>query len=243
MQENILSENMTHDGDCTRETLRTTIKTRFAPKNLVWRSVSFFLIHCFLTPIARIRCVVGMRHTVRGHKRLRGYKRSGYFLYGNRTDVPGADSIPLALCDPKHTYRIVPSRIKRGRTVISPWRLLCGDIPTPADASDTRAFLEAVEKRAVERGAVVVYPETLEGIDPTLDAYSFPARFDEPAFCFTTVTEPGEDGAPCTVTYLDGPFYPCEGRSLSEQTDDLRARITARMASRLSHAQEATDAR
>ncbi len=232
MQPELLLENRPLAPE-DRDKLHATVKTRFAPKNAVWRSLSFFLIHCILTPVARIRCLMGRRHYVRGHKKLRGYKRSGYFLYGNCADVKRATGIPLALCDPKHTYRVVPSHKKGGRTDISPWRLLCGDIPTPADAGDTRAFLEAVEKRAVERGAVVIYPETLEGIDPSLDPYSFPARFDEPAFCFTTVTEKTEDGHSYTVTYLDGPFYPTEGRSLSEQTADLRCRISETMQARL----------
>ncbi len=222
--------------------LRATVKTRFAPKSLVWRSVSFTLIHCILTPLARVRCLIGMRHKVRGHRKLRGYKRCGYFLYGNRADVPGADSIPLALCDPKHTYKIAPShRNRRGTTVISPWRLLCGDIPAPTASNDTRAFLEAVEKRAVERGAIVVYPALFDGIDPELDPYSFPARFDEPAFCFTTVTERDEVGKACVVTYLDGPFYPASGMSLEAQTDDLRTRITDRMHARLVAQEAPTD--
>ncbi len=242
MQNEIPADITVNDERYDAALVRAIIKTRYAPKNPLWRCLSFLLIHCVLTPLARLRCIFGMRHIVRGHKKLRGYRRSGYFLYGNGADVKRATTIPLALCDPKHTYRIVPSRVKHGRTVISPWRLLCGDIPTPADARDTRAFMEAVEKRAVQRGAVVVYPETLEGIDPALDPYSFPARFDEPAFCFTTVTERDARGKSCVVTYLDGPFYPVEGLPLDEQTADLRARITAKMASRMDAAREERDA-
>ncbi len=228
MQNDItLSANEQDIYDATA--IRAVIKTRFAPKNPLWRCSSFVLIHCILTPIARLRRLFGTRHIVRGNHKLRGYKRSGYFLFGALPNNSVDMTIPLALCDPKHTYTLTPSRVKGGKTVISPWRLLCGDIPIPADASDARLFLEAVEKRAVERGAVVVYPSTLEGIDPSLDPYAFPARFDEPAFCFTTVTEADEQGRPCVVTYLDGPFYAKEGASLEEQTADMRARITERM--------------
>ncbi len=214
------------------EETRAVIKTRFAPKNPIWRSLSFTLIHCILTPIARVRCLIHRRHAVEGQRKLRGYKRSGYFLYGALPEDGKDRVIPLTLCDPKHIYTIVPSREKGGRTDISPWRLFCGDIPSPATAADTRAFLEAVEKRAVERGAIVVYPSSIEGVDPALDPFSFPARFDEPAFCFSTVTEATEDGKARTVTYLDGPFYAKDGLSLSEQSADLRTRITERMTAR-----------
>ncbi len=213
------------------------VKTRFAPKSPFWRSLSFFIIHCLLTPAARLRCLVRMRHTVREHKRLRGHKRTGYFLYGNHVDVPDPEGIPLALCHAKHTYRVVPSKEKNGRTVISPWRLLCGDIPTPAAAGDTREFLEAVEKRVVERGAVVIYPEQLADNPIIPDPYSYPARFTEPAFCFTTVTETNQKGEPCVVTYLDGPFYPRYGLPLEEQTADIRTRIEAARAKRLAAAE------
>ncbi len=238
MQNDILADG--YDIAPTEEEMRAVIKTRFAPKNVIWRSLSFAYIHCVLAPLARLRVLVGMHHVVREHKKLRGYKRSGYFLYGKLPSARGERRIPLALCNPKHTYTVTPSRVKGGKTVISPWRLFCGDIPTPATPADTRAFLEAVEKRAVERGAVVVYPETLVGIDPALDAYSFPARFDEPAFCFTTVTEYTEGGKPYAVTYLDGPFYAKSGAPLEEQTEDMRARICDCMAARRRAAEKET---
>ncbi len=204
-------------------------ETRFAPANPVWRSLSFALIHCVMTPFARLGSILRLRHTIIGKEKLRGHRRSGYFLFGALPDHDCRD-IPLALCDPKHTYRVVPSRKnRRGDTVISPWKQLCGDIPTPADSRDTRGFLEAVEKRTVQKGAVVIYPELLEGTE--IDPYSLPARFDEPAFCFTITRETDENGKEKTVTRLDGPFYPRFGFPLEVEAAELRARITASMQS------------
>ncbi len=198
------------------------IKTRYAPKNPLWRLLSFIIIRTFIMPSARLYCSFRLRHTAKGRKKLKGYRRNGYFLYGDTTYRDGC-MIAFALNN-RHTYTVVQPKVKNGRTVISTWKQLCGDIPAPADHADERAFLEAVEKRAVQKAAVVIYPrEPMPQTD--IDPYSYPARFNEPAFCFTTVIETDKRGKPRTVTYLDGPFYPKYGMSLADQTAYIRARI------------------
>ncbi len=207
---------------------RPTIKTRYAPKNPLWRLLSFLIIHIFLRPAAKLYCYFRLRHTAKGRRRLRGYRRHGYFLYGNGATVKDGRMIAFALTTPRHTYAVVRPKVKNGRTVISTWRQLCGEIPGPASGEDARAFLEAVEKRTVQKAAVIIYPE--EPLPPSgIDPYSYPARFDEPAFCFTTVKETDAGGKRRTVTYVDGPFYPKYGLSLTEQTEDIRTRISGAM--------------
>jgi len=89
-----------------------------------------------------------------------------------------------------------------------------------------------MEKRILEGHPVVIYPEAhiwpyYTSIRPFKStSFRYPARFQEPSFCFTTTYQKnGNKKKPKIVIYVDGPFYPNSDLNLKEQQEDLRNRI------------------
>ena len=153
-----------------------------------------------LQPRARLMLSWSYRWRVHGKRALRGFRRSGMFLYGNRTGTPLDALVPACLTDK-------PILIPAPRETLAAYAPLtrhCVGIPTPESHRELRPFLEKLEKHTVTRGAVAIYTD-----ESTADApYLYPVRFDEPSFVFHTAVGRGANGSRRAVTRVAGPFYP-----------------------------------
>ncbi len=230
-------EDEEHSG-IDRPTIAVDGNFRFVHKGLLWRISAFVFYRCIMWPFAWAWCKIRFRHKIENRRVLRGYRRRGLFAYGNHTLMLGDAFIPNLIFGRKYTYVVVGPQNLSARGTCHLWQM-CGAIPTPTSIRGYRGFLEALEKRTLEHGAVVVYPEAhiwpyYTGIRSFPDtSFSYPARLGEPVFCFTnTFHRRPLCKTPKVVTYVDGPFYPDESLSLSEQAQELRDRVYATMCER-----------
>lgn len=174
-----------------------------------------------LQPHARLMLGWGYRWRVHGKRALSGFRRSGMFLYGNRTGTPLDALVPACLTDK-------PILVPAPRETLSRYAPLarhCIGIPTPKNHREMRAFLKKLEKHTVTRGAVTVYTEEGAGDAP----YLYPVRFDEPAFVFYTAVGQGDGGCRRAVTCVAGPFYPDTRLPRNRRAHELGERLRAAM--------------
>ncbi|MBE6557989.1 MAG: hypothetical protein E7661_03130 [Ruminococcaceae bacterium] len=195
----------------------------------------FFWYRVIATPIGFLYAKLSHGHRIVGKERLRAYKKRGYFLYGNHTQPTGDAVIPSLLTFPKDAYVIVhPNNVSMpylGRVTPS-----MGALPLPDNMAAYRNFIHAVERRATEGNAVVIYPEAhiwpyYTGIRPFKDdAFAYPVKLGTPVFCFVNTYQKRRlSKKPRIVTYIDGPFAPNTNLPPRQQRRELRDRVYAQM--------------
>ena len=174
-----------------------------------------------------------------GREKLKKYKNTGYFIYGNHTQ-PFADTFIPSVADyPKRNFFLVsPANVSMpglGGLVE-----LLGAIPIPGDLDAARHFVRAVEERIGRGGSVTIYPEAhiwpyYTGIRPFTDvSFKYPVKCGSPVFALTnTYHARGRRGDKARiVTYIDGPFLPDESLPPRRRQQDLRDRVYKCMAER-----------
>lgn len=206
--------------------------------SLFKRFTHFFWYRIVATPIAFIYNKIVFRHKVIGKEKFKGFKNTGYFLYGNHTQDIGDALIPTTLNFPKTDYCIVHANNVSipylGRVTPS-----LGALPLPDDMVAFRNFVAAIERRIMEKHAIVIYPEAhiwpyYTKIRPFGDvSFQYPVKLDVPVFCFTnTYQKRKQSRKPRIVTYIDGPFYSDKALSARRQRQDLRNRVYETMCER-----------
>lgn len=191
----------------------------------------FFWYRLIATPIAFFYTKIKYRHKIVGKEKLKPFKKEGYFVYGNHTQVLGDPLIPSFVVFPKTAHIIVHANNVSmpclGR--VTPYM---GGLPLPDDMAATRNFSAAVERRISESRAVFIYPEAhiwpyYTKIRPFGDAsFAYPIKHKTPVFCFTnTYQKNGKSERPQIVTYIDGPFYPDNFLPMRERRKRLRDEV------------------
>lgn len=195
------------------------------------RFTHFFWYRMIATPIAFLYCKTVFHHKTVGREKLKDFRKKGYFMYGNHTQVVGDPFIPNVINFPQTNYVIVhPNNVSMpmlGKITPS-----LGALPLPDDMNAYRNFMKAVERRVKEGNTVVIYPEAhiwpyYTKIRPFPDtSFHYPVKFDMPVFCFTnTYKKRRHSKKPNIVTYIDGPFYADEGLPKQTRKEDLRNRV------------------
>ncbi len=181
-------------------------------------------------PLAFFYMKIHFHHRIVNRKVLKQCKE-GYFLYGNHTH-PVADAlIPTMLSHPKRMFVVVhPNNVSMkilGR--ITPY---LGAIPLPDTKKASIHFTEAIHRVIEKRCAVTIYPEAhiwpyYTDIRPFPDtSFRYPAKCKVPTYCFTNTYQKRRfSKTPKIVTYVDGPFYTDDSRSIREQRTMLREQV------------------
>lgn len=209
---------------------------RYLPRNVFWRIARFFVYRVIMTPFAYLFCHLQFRMKVIGKEKLRPYRKTGYFLYGNHTQIPGDGFIHNVLTFPTDAYVVVnPDNIAvRGTKNLM---MMLGTLPTPTDFSGFKNFTKAIETRIEQGHAVVIYPEAhiwpyYTGIRPfPMTSFHYPISCDAPTFCFTVTYRRSKHGRARIVTYVDGPFTG-EGETARAKQRDLHQKVYETMCMR-----------
>ena len=159
-------------------------------------------------------CKLFLHIKIKNRKILDKYKKQGYFLYGNHTQVIGDVFIPAHVCKNKRIYTIV-SQANLGVVGIGRLLPMLGAIPIPNTIKDTKKMWEAVIKRINQKKCVVIYPEAhvwpyYTKIRPfPKTSFKFPVYCDTLSFAMTTTYCKRKFGnKPKIIIYIDGPFIP-----------------------------------
>ena len=203
----------------------------YVHKSLFKRFTHFFWYRMVATPIAFFYLKIKFRHKIVNKKVLKGFEKTGYFLFGNHTQDIGDALIPTMLIFPKNTYAIVHANNVSmpflGRVTPS-----MGALPLPDTRTATRNFMEAVKTRIEQGKCVNIYPEAhiwpyYTKIRPFTDlSFHYPARMMTPVFCFTnTYKKTRHIRRPKIVSYIDGPFFPDGSLGVRERAKKLRDEV------------------
>lgn len=200
----------------------------FVSRNPVFRFFGFILYHFVALPLVTLYNKIVYREKIVGRKKLRKYRKTGFFLYGNHTTYEGDAFTPSMLSFPKKAYVIInPDAIFI--PVVGHLVRMLGGIPIPEDKTNMRRFLAAVKKRANDGKIIVIYPEAhiwpyYTDIRPFRDvSFRYPVEAGKPIFTFTKTFHKRKlfHGVK-TVVYVDGPFFPQENMSPVENRAYLR---------------------
>jgi len=181
--------------------------------NIFYRMISYIVYYAFKI-FGYLYCKIALRVKLNNKKILKKYKNSGYFIYGNHTQVMGDVFIPAIAVSKKRIYVIVnPANL--GIPVIGKLLPMLGALPKPESISGMKLFNEAINERIKQKKCVVIYPEAhvwpyYTKIRPySSKSFKFDVKLDVPAFCMTTTYQKRKyTNKPKITVYIDGPFYP-----------------------------------
>ena len=194
----------------------------------IWHA---FLYRCFCVPIAWIYLKCKFHHKIVGKKLLKKAKKTGYFIYGNHTQIVGDPFIPCLISHPKAAFIIVhPNNVSipfLGH--ITPY---VGALPLPDNQKAGINFVNAINHRIKQKKAIFIYPEAhiwpyYTKIRPFKDlSFTYPVSLKVPVYCFVnTYMKRKNPNKVKIVTRIMGPFYPDESLSSKEATLKLRDEV------------------
>ncbi len=209
---------------------RKKLKSNYAyiSKNHVVRFFEFVLYRVLATPIVFLMNKLFYREKIVGKEKLKKYRKTGYFLYGNHTHAPLDAYTPSVIAFPKKAYILVNPDATSVPVAGSMVKAL-GAMPVPDDIRLYKRFLDAIRTRAQNCDVITIYPEQhiwpyYTGIRPFREtSFKYPAETDKPVFVFTrTYKKRKRSTRPAQVVYVDGPFFPDIRLSVKENQKILR---------------------
>lgn len=186
---------------------------RYFPKTAIRRAFAGGLNFC-ITPLVFLIQEVVYGEKIVGRKKLKGYRKAGFYLYGNHTRAMGDAYCPNLLSFPKKAYIVSGAdsfSIRGIRRIVED----LGAIALPTSAPARKNYINAMRRHAELDHIITIYPEAhiwprYTGIRPFLPStFHYPCETGKPVFTFTTTWHKRKllPGAR-TVVYVDGPFFP-----------------------------------
>jgi len=219
---------------------KTSLKEDFVyiHKNIFWRIGAFFVYRVFTFPFAYFYLKFKFHYKLVNKKVMKPYRKKGFFLYGNHTNVPADAFICNMVSFPKRNYVIVNSDNVAVKGTVN-LMMMEGALPIPDSFKGMRNFIAAIEKRSVQKNCVTIFPEAhvwpyYTKIRPFKStSFRYPVQFNDVTFCFTTTYQKRKHGKkPKIVVYVDGPFFVNNDLPNNDRKEDLRNRVYETMCER-----------
>ncbi len=199
------------------------------------RFTHFFWYRIVAMPLALLYTRIKFGQRVEGGECLKRAADTGYFLYGNHTQIIGDPLLPQRLDRRRDKYMIVhPDNVSMpilGRLTPS-----MGALPLPDTLTASKNFMAAISQRLAEKKAIVIYPEAhiwpyYTGIRPFPDtSFHYPVKYGAPVYCFTnTYRKRRFRRTPRIVTVVRGPFFADPNLRAAQARRELRDRVYAAM--------------
>ena len=209
---------------------------RYERKGIFASFLRFFWVRIIWTLPAFLYVKLVLHQRTRGREKLKPFRKTGLFLYGNHTQQIGDPFTPNVFCFPRKVSFLVHANNVSipflGR--ITPY---LGAIPLPDTLAAYKNFSACIAARISSGHAVVIYPEAhiwpyYTKIRPFPDAsFEYPAKLNVPVFCFVnTYRKHGKRKKPDMETWLEGPFYPDMSLPLRQRRAKLKEEVAAKMA-------------
>ena len=198
----------------------------YVHENKIWRVLSTIFYFGIALPILFFVVKIKRHVRVKNKKVLKKLKKTGYFLYGNHTNIYDAFIPHTQVSRFKKTYIIANPdavSIKGVKNLV----MMLGALPTPSSPQSVKNFNAAIEKRIGQKRVIVIYPEAhiwpfYRGLRPFSDiSFQYPARLDVPSIAMvTTYRKPkvkiNKKRRPFIDITLSEPIYPNPEFSLKE---------------------------
>ena len=209
-------------------------------KSVIWNAIAFLLQNVLSVPIKFLYAKIKFKIKYVGKEKLKPYKKQGYFIYGNHTQIFADTFITSNTNYPKKNFFIVnPENVSMkflGNIVE-----MLGAIPIPSNKEAMKNFLEVIEKRIKDGNSVTIFPEAhiwpyYTKIRPFKTvSFKYPVQLNVPTFSVTnTYQSYGKNNDKVKiVTYVDGPFFPDDGcKTMKEKQQNLRDKVYKKMVER-----------
>lgn len=211
---------------------------KYTHKNWFYKLISLFTYNCIAKPLAWICFKLIRRIKYKNKKVLKQFKKGGYFIYANHTDMFSDALSPAIICCPK-TPRIIINSANLNAPVVGPFTPMWGGLPLPDTIEATKNFYSAIELSLNKNAPVVIYPEAhlwpyYTKIRPfTHLSFRYPVKYNKPVFTFTTTFHKRKfSKKPRLDIYVDGPFYPDSTLAPKESQQKLRNECYEKMCER-----------
>lgn len=205
-------------------------------RSMLWRILASFLYNIIMKPIAYLYMKLRFGFKIVNKKILKPYKKVGYFLYANHTNVPADGFMPSLICFPKKVHVLVaPENLSLKGT--KNFMAMIGAIPIPNCLSGMRNF-KAYLHQLVQKGRVImIYPEAhiwpyytkIRAFEKT--SFTYPVQENALTFSFT-VTYHKQHLRTKILAYVDGPFYPDDSLTTKDKIQNLRDNVYDTMCKR-----------
>lgn len=214
-------------------------KYKYFHKNPFWNLCSFVVQNILSVPIKIFYSKIKFRIKYIGKEKLKKYKKQGYFVYVNHTQIFADTFIPSNPIYPKRNFFIVNPEnisIKFCTHLVE----MLGAIPVPGNKDAMKNFLKIIEYRIKKGNSITIYPEAhiwpyYTKIRPFKSvSFKYPIKLETPVFCMTnTYKAVGKNKDKVKiVTYIDGPFFASEGNTVKENQLILRDKVYNTMVER-----------
>ena len=213
---------------------------KYIHKGVIWNAIAFLLQNVLSVPIKFLYAKIKFKIKYVGKEKLKPYKKQGYFIYGNHTQIFADTFITSNTNYPKKNFFIVnPENVSMkflGNIVE-----MLGAIPIPSNKEAMKNFLEVIEKRIKDGNSVTIFPEAhiwpyYTKIRPFKTvSFKYPVQLNVPTFSVTnTYQSYGKNNDKVKiVTYVDGPFFPDDGcKTMKEKQQNLRDKVYKKMVER-----------
>ena len=188
---------------------------KYIHKNIFWNIQSFLIQNVLSVPLKYLYAKIKFKIRYIGKEKYKKYKKQGYFIFGNHTQVFADTFITSNGNFPKRNYFIVnPENVsmKFLENIVE----MLGAIPIPSDLKAMKNFLETINYRIQKGNSITIFPEAhiwpyYTKIRPfKAVSFKYPVQLNVPSFCVTnTYQSYGKNNDRVRlVSYIDGPFYP-----------------------------------
>ncbi len=126
-------------------------------RSVLWNILAFLVYYVVAFPIVFLTAKIYLGLKFENRRALKKLSRTGYYLFGNHTQILDAFVPPVAAF-PKRAYVVADAdavSIPFLRNIV----LMLGAIPVPTDVSGLRIFSETLSARIAQKRCVAEYPE------------------------------------------------------------------------------------
>lgn len=208
-------------------------------RGYIWNVLSYIFQNILSMPIKYFYAKFKLKIKFVGKEKFKECKKTGYFMYGNHTQVFADTFIPSLANYPKRNFLIVnPENISMKG---SGWIIeLLGAVPVPGNKEATKNFMSRIQELQDKGCSITIYPEAhiwpyCTKIRPFKSvSFKYPVRLNKPVYSFVnTYKSYGKNKDKVKViTYIDGPFYPNKELPPKQAQEDLRNIVYKTMSER-----------
>ena len=211
---------------------------KYIHKNIIWNTIAFLLQNILSVPIKYLYAKMKLKIKYVGKEKYKPYKKQGYFIYGNHTQIFADTFITSNGNYPHKNYFIVnPENVsmKYLGNVVE----MLGAIPIPGNKEAMKNFLDVIKLRIKQGNSITIFPEAhiwpyYTKIRPFKSvSFKYPIELDKPVFCITNTYQKRGKNKVKITSYIDGPFFVNKDlETKQEQKKDLRNRVYNQMVER-----------
>ena len=204
-----------------------------------WRRLRRGIIYyCLVRPIGAIYNKIIKRVKYVDKKKMKGYKKSGAFIYGNHTSMLLDAFNPTYLAFPRPADVVVNADATSIKGI--GWLIkTIGGLPIPEGLHAMSRFNAAVGEAIKKRHWIAIYPEAhiwhyYTKIRPfPAVSFTYPVKYDTPVFSYTMCyLKRKHSKYPKRVVCIDGPFFADKTLPKKQAVQKLRDEVYSAMCER-----------